>query len=87
MPKKRARSLRCPTCRKIVLRTDPDFPFCSQRCRAIDLGKWASEGYVVSTPVNDPEALGDAEIRQARYEHGTNADQPHGKGPDGGYKH
>jgi len=55
MPKKRAISLRCPTCRKIVLRSDPEFPFCSERCRIIDLGKWASGGYVISTALNDPE--------------------------------
>ncbi len=57
MPKKRVASLRCPTCRKIVLRKEPDFPFCSERCRLIDLGKWASGGYVISTPITDPEAL------------------------------
>jgi len=57
MPRKRARSLRCPICRKIVLRTETEFPFCSARCRLIDLGKWASGAYVVSTPVTDPEAL------------------------------
>ena len=57
MPGKRARSLRCPICRKIVLRTEPEFPFFSARCRLIDLGKWASGAYVVSTPVTDPEAL------------------------------
>jgi endogenous inhibitor of DNA gyrase (YacG/DUF329 family) len=54
---RRPRSLRCPTCRKIVLRSDPDFPFCSERCRTIDLGKWASGGYVISTPAWDPDAL------------------------------
>lgn len=48
-------SLRCPTCRKIVLKTDAEFPFCSERCRLIDLGKWASGGYVISSPLNDPE--------------------------------
>jgi endogenous inhibitor of DNA gyrase (YacG/DUF329 family) len=41
----------------VVLRTDPEFPFCSDRCRLIDLGKWASGGYVISTPVTDPEKL------------------------------
>jgi len=56
MPKKRARSLRCPTCRKIVLKNDPEFPFCSERCRTIDLGKWASGGYVISSPLTDPES-------------------------------
>lgn len=52
---KKVRSLRCPICRKIVLASDPEFPFCSERCRLIDLGKWASGGYVISTPLNDPE--------------------------------
>ncbi len=57
VPRKKVRSLRCPTCRKIVLRDEPDFPFCSERCRMIDLGKWASGGYVISTPITDPEQL------------------------------
>jgi endogenous inhibitor of DNA gyrase (YacG/DUF329 family) len=52
---KRTLSLRCPICRKIVLRSEPEFPFCSERCRVIDLGKWASGGYVISTPF-DPES-------------------------------
>ncbi len=55
MPKKSVRSLRCPICRKIVLKSEPEFPFCSERCRTIDLGKWASGGYVISSPLNDPE--------------------------------
>ncbi len=55
MSKKHAISLRCPTCRKIVLASDPEFPFCTARCRLIDLGKWASGGYVISSPLNDPE--------------------------------
>jgi endogenous inhibitor of DNA gyrase (YacG/DUF329 family) len=38
-----------------VLASEPDFPFCSDRCRLIDLGKWASGGYVISRPLNDPE--------------------------------
>jgi hypothetical protein len=62
--KKKKTSLRCPTCRKIVLATDPDFPFCSDRCRVIDLGKWISGGYVISAPVNDPESGGEAEYNQ-----------------------
>jgi len=66
MPKKKISSLRCPTCRKIVLATDPDFPFCSDRCRVIDLGKWVSGGYVISTPVNDPESGGEAEYNEPR---------------------
>ncbi|MBZ5721639.1 MAG: DNA gyrase inhibitor YacG [Acidobacteriia bacterium] len=50
---KRVLSLRCPTCKKVLKRTDAEFPFCSDRCRLIDLGKWASGAYVISTPVSD----------------------------------
>ncbi|MBZ5522613.1 MAG: DNA gyrase inhibitor YacG [Acidobacteriia bacterium] len=57
MPRKPIRSLRCPTCRALVLAGDENFPFCSDRCRLIDLGKWASGGYVISTPITDPEQL------------------------------
>jgi endogenous inhibitor of DNA gyrase (YacG/DUF329 family) len=55
MSKQRVRSLRCPTCSKIVLATDPEFPFCNERCRVIDLGKWSSGAYVIFSPFNDPE--------------------------------
>jgi endogenous inhibitor of DNA gyrase (YacG/DUF329 family) len=55
MPRKHVVSLRCPTCGKIVLAKDQDFPFCSNRCRLIDLGKWASGAHVISAPLNDPE--------------------------------
>ena len=54
-------ALRCPTCRKIVLRTDVDFPFCSDRCRVIDLGKWASGDYKITSPILDPDLLEDLE--------------------------
>lgn len=57
MARKMVRSLRCPTCRTLVLAGSQDFPFCSERCRLIDLGKWASGGYVISTPITDPEML------------------------------
>ena len=38
---------------------DEDFPFCSDRCRKIDLGKWAMGEYRISSPVLDPEVLED----------------------------
>ena len=61
MPRKKVPSLRCPTCRKLVLRTEPEFPFCSDRCRLIDLGKWASGGYVISTPTDRGDESGEAD--------------------------
>ncbi len=57
MPRKRTAKLRCPVCKKPVKRTEADFPFCSDRCRTIDLGKWASGGHVISSPVTDAEEL------------------------------
>ena len=36
--------------------SDPEFPCCSERCRMVDLGKWASGGYVISSSLNDPES-------------------------------
>jgi endogenous inhibitor of DNA gyrase (YacG/DUF329 family) len=55
MPRKRTLKLRCPICKKVVKSTDTDFPFCSDRCRLIDLGKWASGGYVIPSPITDAE--------------------------------
>lgn len=52
---KRTVKLRCPICKKTVAATDPEFPFCSERCRTIDLGKWASGQYVISSPIRDTE--------------------------------
>lgn len=47
---------RCPICKKPTdSQVDADFPFCSERCRLLDLGNWSSEKYVVSEPVFDEE--------------------------------
>jgi endogenous inhibitor of DNA gyrase (YacG/DUF329 family) len=51
------RALRCPTCRALVTAKDEYFPFCCDRCRVIDLGKWASGAYRISSPILDPEVL------------------------------
>ena len=45
--------LKCPICKKPVKSADPEFPFCSEHCRTIDLGKWASGQYVISSPLKD----------------------------------
>jgi len=51
--RKRTLRLRCPICKKPVKSNAAEFPFCSNRCRQIDLGKWASGAYVISSPVTD----------------------------------
>jgi endogenous inhibitor of DNA gyrase (YacG/DUF329 family) len=49
--------LKCPTCKKEVQFGSDWFPFCSDRCRLIDLGRWADEEYripaVSSAPPRD----------------------------------
>jgi uncharacterized protein len=50
-----SKSISCPICKKEVKTTDSDFPFCSERCRTIDLGKWASGDYVIPSPLSDIE--------------------------------
>jgi len=56
--------LLCPTCRKPVEAGNPELPFCSDRCRVIDLGKWASGEYRISSPIFDPELLDELEQRR-----------------------
>jgi len=57
----------CPTCqrRTAYAPSNPWRPFCSERCRSIDLGAWASERFRVpvgTDPDRDPgDALGNDE--------------------------
>jgi uncharacterized protein len=52
----------CPICgNQFEPSTSPAKPFCSERCRTIDLGRWLAEGY--SMPhASDPEADAAAEL-------------------------
>lgn len=48
--------MRCPTCNnEFAETTSAALPFCSDRCRTIDLGRWLGEVYSLPT-VPDPEA-------------------------------
>jgi hypothetical protein len=47
--------MKCPICQKQVQFEDPFMPFCSDRCRLIDLGNWAAEKYVISTPADSTQ--------------------------------
>jgi uncharacterized protein len=55
MPRQNTLNLRCPICKKTVTSGNAEFPFCSDRCRTIDLGKWASGAYVIPSPITDAE--------------------------------
>ena len=39
---------RCPTCRRELSEPGPAAPFCSERCRLVDLGGWLDERYRVA---------------------------------------
>jgi endogenous inhibitor of DNA gyrase (YacG/DUF329 family) len=47
--------VRCPTCKREIVWSDefPHRPFCSDRCRLIDLGAWLGEKHAI--PDTDPE--------------------------------
>lgn len=46
--------VKCPTCRKEASwENNPHRPFCSDRCRLIDLGAWVDERYRI--PGDEPE--------------------------------
>ncbi len=65
-PPPKRRQVRCPTCGGLAVydAANPWRPFCSERCRQIDLGAWASEGYRVPEP---PLPDGDAEGPDRRH--------------------
>jgi endogenous inhibitor of DNA gyrase (YacG/DUF329 family) len=62
----------CPTCGKPAQWQDnPSRPFCSERCKLIDLGRWVDEEYRVPTesvtteefqPEEQPRDKSDAEL-------------------------
>lgn len=40
--------MKCPSCGKDVdSKENPQRPFCSERCKLIDLGRWVNEEYRV----------------------------------------
>jgi len=40
--------LRCPNCKTEVARDNPFLPFCSERCRMVDLYRWLEGEYRVA---------------------------------------
>jgi uncharacterized protein len=50
-------SVKCPVCGRPMDGTSlarwPQFPFCSRRCKTIDLGRWLGESYRI--PAEEPE--------------------------------
>jgi endogenous inhibitor of DNA gyrase (YacG/DUF329 family) len=57
----------CPICQRAMPKTadNPAHPFCSKRCKLVDLGNWLSDRYVIPaapTDGQDLDALGDEEL-------------------------
>jgi endogenous inhibitor of DNA gyrase (YacG/DUF329 family) len=59
------KKVRCPVCDRLMQGTGraewPEFPFCSPRCRLVDLGRWLGGTYTFEqeTTEADPEPAGD----------------------------
>jgi uncharacterized protein len=55
-----SKRIKCPTCgREVEWASAPFRPFCSERCRLIDLGAWLSEKHSIpgeASPMQDEEA-------------------------------
>jgi endogenous inhibitor of DNA gyrase (YacG/DUF329 family) len=53
------RQVKCPTCGKSHLwsKDNPWRPFCSERCKLIDLGEWADESHRIAGEPVPPEVL------------------------------
>lgn len=54
----------CPTCRKTAMPGPKWFPFCSERCQLVDLGKWLAEDFKISEPAGTSDAAPPAEERE-----------------------
>ena len=49
----------CPNCKKeTVYEGNLWRPFCSDRCKQLDLGKWATENYVISSLFYSEDEVG-----------------------------
>jgi uncharacterized protein len=58
MQAKKPAVVACPQCGKDVIwdkEINPYRPFCSERCKLIDLGQWASESYSIPVKENSTE--------------------------------
>jgi len=50
-----AETAKCPICKRVIASDAQWRPFCSARCRTVDLGSWLSESYRVAAASQDEE--------------------------------
>ncbi len=54
--------IKCPQCRKpVAWEGNLNRPFCSERCRLLDLGNWASENYRIASDERANQEESDSE--------------------------
>lgn len=59
--------MKCPTCEQPTHWQDNPFrPFCSERCKLIDFGRWANEEYCVPGEPGEPGARAEIEGGEQR---------------------
>ncbi len=57
--------IKCPACRKEgEWFATPYGPFCSKRCKLVDLGQWLDEEHKLSRPLDEEEKQPDAPDRE-----------------------
>lgn len=64
----KGKQIKCPVCKKVTIwNNNPFRPFCSERCRLIDLGKWASEDYRIPGEKKDiPDGSDEEKIKMRK---------------------
>ena len=64
-PSQNSGGFRCPICKKAIADTKaPAFPFCSDKCRLLDLGNWLDGKYNTSRPLDpsDEQSIDETQI-------------------------
>lgn len=58
--------LPCPTCKRAIVWSEefPWRPFCSERCKLVDLGAWLSEAHAIPGEPSDAAPVPGEERRQ-----------------------
>ena len=64
--------MKCPICKKkFELSKSKSKPFCSERCKDIDLGNWLDEGYTIpAVELDDEEVTALERAIQEKYKSG-----------------
>ncbi len=58
--------VRCPICERVLDGQGPkewlEWPFCSKRCKLIDLGRWLGGSYRIASPLREEQLADDTEL-------------------------